>query len=137
MEGMLMTLLFPVDTERYRSESGKVYDFALMKELEETRKVVIEAKRAFQSNRGSGNHYIIGCSHQLYVYQLKVKWKIALPLIVQKLRTCISNRAYFLFMSVCYTHVIEVNIDVPVLLYSISFSLCFVFRIWRGNPFCY
>lgn len=53
---MLMTLLFPVDAERYRSGSGKVYDFALMKELEETRKVVIEAKRAFQSNRGSGNH---------------------------------------------------------------------------------
>lgn len=42
------------DFSRHRDGTGKAYDFALMKELEETRKVVQEAKRAFQSNRGSG-----------------------------------------------------------------------------------
>ncbi|XP_056020284.1 delphilin-like isoform X2 [Ostrea edulis] len=41
------------DFERSRGGSGKGYDVALMKELEETRKAVQEAKKAFQSNRGS------------------------------------------------------------------------------------
>ncbi|XP_061181898.1 delphilin-like [Saccostrea echinata] len=41
------------DFERKRVGNGKGYDFALMKELEETRKAVQEAKKAFQINRGS------------------------------------------------------------------------------------
>lgn len=47
------------DFSRHRDGTGKAYDFALMKELEETRKVVQEAKRAFQSNRGSGTTVLI------------------------------------------------------------------------------
>lgn len=46
--------MYFTDFSRHRDGTGKAYDFALMKELEETRKVVQEAKRAFQSNRGSG-----------------------------------------------------------------------------------
>lgn len=49
-----------LDFERSRGGSGKGYDVALMKELEETRKAVQEAKKAFQSNRGSGTVTILG-----------------------------------------------------------------------------
>lgn len=51
--------MYITDFSRHRDSTGKAYDFALMKELEETRKVVQEAKRAFQSNRGSGTTVLI------------------------------------------------------------------------------
>lgn len=51
--------LYFTDVSRHRDGTEKAYDFALMKELEETRKVVQEAKRAFQSNRGSGMTVLI------------------------------------------------------------------------------
>lgn len=51
--------MYITDFSRHRDGTGKAYDFALMKELEETRKVVQEAKRAFQSNRGSGMAVLI------------------------------------------------------------------------------
>lgn len=81
--------MYITDFSRHRDGTGKAYDFALMKELEETRKVVQEAKRAFQSNRGSGTTVLIVINMNLLCFFLCM-------LLLVMIRNLVPNIDFFI-----------------------------------------